>query len=157
MGADLCVNYKTEGWTKQIDEFLAKDNEGVDVYFDCVGGKILNYALTKMNKFGHVALCGAIAGYNDHSALAVNTLPFAITNRLTLRGFIVGDFAAQFAEAIPVLVGAIKQGKLKTDGAYHVEKLSGDNIAKQLAGIPAIWNLLFEGDKPKGKLLIKVN
>lgn len=157
LGADLCVNYKTENWTKQIDEFLAKDNEGVDVYFDCVGGKILSYALTKMNKFGHVALCGAIAGYNDHSALTVGTLPFAITNRLTLRGFIVGDFAAQFAEAIPVLVGAIKSGKLKTDGAYHVEKLSGDSAAKRLEGIPAIWNLLFEGDKPNGKLLIKVD
>ncbi|RCK67189.1 putative NADP-dependent oxidoreductase YfmJ [Candida viswanathii] len=157
LGADLCVNYKTKDWTQQIDKFLAKDNEGVDVYFDCVGGLTLSYALTKMNKFGHVALCGAISGYNDHSALTVSTLPFAITNRLTLRGFIVGDFASQFSEAIPVLAGAIKEGKIKAQGAYHVEKLSGDNVAKRLEGIPAIWNLLFEGDKPNGKLLIKLD
>ncbi|RCK55548.1 hypothetical protein Cantr_03947 [Candida viswanathii] len=156
LGADLGVNYKTKDWQKQIDDYLAKDDEGVDVYFDCVGGEMLSYALTKMNKFGHIALCGCIAAYNDPSALVVTTLFYAITKRLTLKGFIVDDFVAEFGEVLPVLADAIKDGKLKAEGSYHVEELTGHSITQRLEEIPAIWNLLFKGDKPKGKLLTKV-
>ncbi|RCK67192.1 hypothetical protein Cantr_03138 [Candida viswanathii] len=156
LGADLGVNYKNKDWQKQIDDYLAKDDEGVDVYFDCVGGEMLSYSLTKMNRFGHIALCGCIAAYNYPSALAVTTLFYAVTNRLTLKGFIVSDFAAEFGEVLPVLADAIKDGKLKAEGSYHVEELTGDCISQRLEEIPSIWNLLFKGDKPKGKLLTKV-
>ena len=67
----MCVNYKNSEWKQQVSDYLAKDNEGIDVYFDCVGGEILSFILTKMNKFGHVAACGAISGYNDNKAFAV--------------------------------------------------------------------------------------
>lgn len=157
LGADLCVNYKNSEWKQQVSDYLAKDNEGIDVYFDCVGGEILSFILTKMNKFGHVAACGAISGYNDNKAFAVTSWPFIITNSLNVQGFIVGNFAAQFPEAIKILGAAVKEGKIKAQGAYHVEKLSGDEPSKRLADIPRIWNILFEDNKPNGKLLIKVD
>ncbi|KAL6452299.1 hypothetical protein SBY92_001557 [Candida maltosa Xu316] len=155
LGADLCVNYKSETWKQDISDYLG--DEKIDVYFDNVGGEILSHVLTQMNKYGHVAACGAISGYNDHSAFSVSTWPFIITERLTVRGFIVSDFGAKYPETINTLVGAIKGGKLKTDGAYHVEKLTGDDTETRLENIPRIWNLLFEDNKPNGKLLIKLD
>ena len=106
----MCQLQNSE-WKQQVSDYLAKDNEGIDVYFDCVGGEILSFILTKMNKFGHVAACGAISGYNDNKAFAASW-PFIITNSLNVQGFIVGNFA-QPQKLSRFLVLLLKKVKLK--------------------------------------------
>ncbi|KAI5957073.1 hypothetical protein KGF57_003382 [Candida theae] len=157
LGADLCVNYKSDNYQKEIDEFLGDGL--VDYYFDNVGGSILDYALTKMNKFGHVISCGSISTYNskgDGSFSGVKSWGEITVNSLTIKGFIVTDFLPKFAEGAQILGKAVKEGKIKAQGAYHVDTLSGDSPEKKLEGIPQIWNQLFVGEKPNGKLITKV-
>lgn len=62
LGADECINYKTEDMKKKFKEYCKK---GIDVYFDNVGGETLDNALGRMNQFGRITLCGAISGYNS--------------------------------------------------------------------------------------------
>lgn len=157
LGADLCVNYKKDGYQKQIDEFLGDGL--VDYYYDNVGGSILDYALTKMAKYGHVISCGSISTYNskgDNSAPGIKNWGEITVNSLTVKGFIVSDYFAKFEQGTQQLAKAVKEGKIKTEGAYHVDSLTGDSIEKKLEQIPKIWNQLFIGEKPNGKLITKV-
>ncbi|KAG5417641.1 hypothetical protein I9W82_005277 [Candida metapsilosis] len=157
LGADLCVNYKNENYQKQISEFLGDGL--VDYYFDNVGGSILDFALTKMNKFGHVISCGSISTYNsrgESTSAGVKGWGEITVNSLTVKGFIVTDFLAKFGEGAQVLGKAVQEGKIKTEGAYHVDALTGDSPEKKLQQIPKIWNQLFIGEKPNGKLITKV-
>ena len=75
---------------------------------------------------------------------------------MTVKGFIVSDYFAKFEQGTQQLAKAVKEGKIKTEGAYHVDSLTGDSIEKKLEQIPKIWNQLFIGEKPNGKLITKV-
>ena len=154
LGSDLCVNYKNPDYQEQIVKFL--DGEYIDVYFDNVGGDILSFVLTQMAKFGRIAACGAISGYNDPKAARVDGWLHIITECLTVKGFLVGNYKDKYPEAISILTKAIKEKKLDVDDAIHVETLTGDSDSDKFAKVPQIWNQLFTGEKPKGKLLIKV-
>ncbi|CAI5760100.1 unnamed protein product [Candida verbasci] len=154
IGADLCVNYKSENYQKKIDEFL--DNDWVDVYFDNVGGEILSYFLSKMKEFGRIAACGSIAGYNNPDKALVSNWFNVVSSTLTIEGFLVMQYKDKIPEATKILSDAIKSGKIQTEKAYHVEELKGNDEREKFTEIPKIWNLLFDGDKPNGKLLIKV-
>ena len=154
LGADLCVNYKNPDYKEQIIKFL--DGEYIDVYFDNVGGDILSFVLTQMATFGKIAACGAISGYNDPNAARVDNWFHIIAQCLTVEGFLVSNYQDKFSEAIGILSKAIKEKKLDVDDSIHVETLTGDSDEKKLSQIPQIWNQLFTGEKPKGKLLIKV-
>lgn len=153
LGADLCVNYHDPEYKNKISEYVG--DSFVDVYFDNVGGDILSFMLTKMKRFGRVVACGAISGYNDNEAFAVKNWGEIITNSLTVEGFIVWNYRDMFPLAIKTLAGAVKSGKLRTEGSYTVEELQGDDPIERMKQIPQIWRKLFEG-KPSGKLLTKV-
>lgn len=154
LGADICVNYKDPNYQDQIEKFLG--DEFIDTYFDNVGGDILSFVLTKVKKFGNVVACGSIAGYNNREALKVSNWGEITVNSLTVRGFIVTDYQEHFPKAIGILTDAVKAGKIRTDGAYHVENLHGHDLIHRLENIPKIWNKLFEDNKPNGKMITKV-
>lgn len=156
LGADLCVNYKDEDYQDKIVKFL--DGGFIDVYFDNVGGKILSFVLTHMSKFGRVAACGAISGYNNPEAAKVDTWFTIITTCLTVQGFLVFNYKDQFPEAVKILTKALKEKKLNVGkDAINVESLEGADTKEKFAEIPRIWNQLFDGEKPTGKLIIKAD
>lgn len=149
LGADYCANYKEEGWMKKLHQYIGEDF--VDVYFDNVGGEILDFALTHTKRYGHIIACGAIAGYNDNSKFAIKAWPEIIMNRLTVRGFIIFDFASEFPAAIGEISQAVKQGLIKASEGVSLVDVSGD-----WKKVPQTWFKLFTDEKPKGKLITKL-
>lgn len=152
LGADYCANYKAPNWKEDLSKYIGKDF--VDVYFDNVGGDTLSFALGKIKRGGRVIACGAIAGYQDRSKFAVSTWFEIIINRLTVQGFIVGDFAAKFGEAVAEIAGAIKAGKIRITDSVSVVDLTGEENPWEK--VPSTWNKLFTDEKPVGKLVTKV-
>lgn len=151
IGADVCLNYKDAGFSEQLEKVVGDDF--VDAYFDNVGGNILNSILPKIKKGGHVIACGAISGYHDRTQFVISNWGEIITNRLTVRGFIVSDFAARFGEGAQAIVGALQAGKLDTSGSINLVDLSKD--ANPFEKVPATWNTLYTS-KANGKLITKI-
>ena len=112
LGFDATVNYKSE--TLREDLRAACPN-GIDVYFDNVGGSLLDSVLTRMNMHGRVVCCGSVSQYDVEGAPAGSRLVpgLVIVNRLRLEGFIVDDFRDKFAEAEAQLAAWIASGDLK--------------------------------------------
>lgn len=152
LGADYCANYREPGWKKKLSEYIGGDY--VDCYFDNVGGDMLSFALRHVKLFGAVAACGAIAGYNDPSKLAVAGWSEIITNRLRVQGFIVMDFAAKYPQAVSALVAGIKAGHIKVTEGTSVVDLSGES--NPIEKVPETWYSLFTEKKPLGKLVTKI-
>lgn len=152
LGADYCVNYKSETWKDDLSKYIGTDF--VDVYYDNIGGDMLSYALGKIKRGGRVVACGALSGYEDKSKYAVTTWFEIIINRLTVQGFIVGDFAAQFPQAVGEIAGAIKEGKIRVTDAASVIDISGEENPWEK--VPSTWYKLFTEEKPNGKLVTKV-
>jgi len=98
LGADGCINYKT---TENLQEELAKlCPDGVDVYFDNVGGAQLDAALALMNNFGRIIACGAISGYGGAAVTPIYNYMSIIGKRLDYQGFIFLDKLPRAAEAM---------------------------------------------------------
>ncbi|ODV78050.1 NAD(P)-binding protein [Suhomyces tanzawaensis NRRL Y-17324] len=152
LGADVGINYNDADYKEQLDKAIGPDC--TDAYFDNVGGDMLSFLLTKVKKFGRVAACGAIAGYNDKSKLNVTTWTQIITNSLTVQGFVIFNYVQRFPEAIEVILGGISKGTIKVENTYHIEDLSKEE--KPLAKVPEVWSLLFGSNKPNGKLITKI-
>jgi NADPH-dependent curcumin reductase CurA len=111
IGFDAAFNYKTAPVFNQLREAAP---QGIDVYFDNVGGEHLEAALSVLNLHGRVALCGAIAHYNaTEPPPGPRNLGLAISKRLTLRGFLVFDHAARNKDMIPEITGWLREGKLQ--------------------------------------------
>jgi NADPH-dependent curcumin reductase CurA len=144
LGFDAAVDYKA-GDTRRALRAAAPD--GVDVYFDNVGGDVLEACLFNMNTFGRIACCGAVSQYDGaappHGPRGVPGL--IVTKRLTLRGFIVSDFDDQRAQALSELEGWVASGKLKVredviDGlenlpAALIGLLAGENVGKRMVRV----------------------
>lgn len=152
LGADYCANYREADYKEKLAKYIGDDF--VDVYFDNVGGEILDFALSKVKPHGRVIACGAIAGYNDPLKMAVNRWAEIIVNRLTVQGFIVVDYASEFAKAVGEIVAAIKDGRIKSSEGASVVDLSGDETP--LSKVPETWFKLFTEEKPRGKLLTRL-
>lgn len=145
LGADICLNYKSPNFEKE----LVKATEGyVQVYFDNVGGKILDLMLTRMAMHGRVAACGSISSYNSTEATMLENYKDIITMRLQIRGFIVLDYINRFKEVVGIFQKAVKEGKLKLEGGEQV-------VDTPFESIPETWMKLFEGGNT-GKLVTKV-
>jgi hypothetical protein len=143
LGFDACIDYKTEDVSARLGELCPK---GVDVYFDNVGGDILDAALARLAFHGRVVLCGAISQYNEAEAPAgpkhyLNLL----LRRGRMEGFIVSDFAPRFAEAAQALAGWVAEGKLK----------DRVDVQKGLENAPATLRRLFRGENT-GKQLLQI-
>lgn len=151
LGADVCVNYRDADYKEKLHEAIGE--EFVDVYFDNVGGEILDFALSHVKRHGRVIACGAIAGYNDSSKFAVHKWSEIITNRITVQGFIVMDFVAEYGNAVQDILGAVKNGSLSADGYSLIDLSEKEN---PLAQVPSTWNKLFTEEKPRGKLITRI-
>lgn len=149
LGADYCANYRDPDYKKKLSEYIGPDF--VDIYFDNVGGEILDFALKHTKKFGRIVACGAIAGYNDVSKLIVRAWPEIIINRLNVQGFICFDFAAEFPTAIAEIGDAVKKGLVKSS-----EGVSTVDVAGDWEKVPETWFKLFTDEKPLGKLVTKL-
>lgn len=145
LGFDEVVNYKT---TENIREDLkAVCPDGIDVYFDNVGGEISDAALSLLNFQARVALCGQIAHYNaTEIEKGPRILPYLLTRSVLLKGYIVSDYAEQFQEGARQLGEWLREGKIK----YKETVIDG------LENAPDAFLGLFRGDN-LGKMLVKVS
>jgi NADPH-dependent curcumin reductase CurA len=144
LGFDEAINYKTtKDMTAAIKE--AAPN-GVDIYFDNVGGPISDAVLLNINQFARIIVCGAISVYNNTELpKSISVQPFLVRNSALMQGFIVFNYAEKYPEAIKQLSQWLAEGKL----TYSETIVGGfDNI-------PQAFLDLFEG-KNSGKLLVKI-
>lgn len=142
-GLDAAIDYKSEDLLQRLREEFP---DGISLFFDNVGGPILNDALLRMAWFGRVVLCGGISGYNaEELPPGPSNYMQIVIRRLTVRGFILIDYLAQAREAIGDISGWIAEGKLT-----HAE-----DIQQGFENAPKTLLRLFEG-KNLGKQLLKV-
>ena len=139
LGFDACVDYKSE----KISESLKKlCPEGVDVYFDNVGGPTLDTLLRHMNLFSRIVVCGLISEYNATEPYGLKNIRALLVNRIRMQGMIVFDWKERYGEALEALAGHFGQGRLKyresvVEGldnapAGLIALLKGQNFGKQL-------------------------
>ncbi|TVZ10028.1 hypothetical protein JM80_2563 [Cellulophaga sp. RHA_52] len=143
-GFDAGINYNTtENMTAAIAE--AAPN-GVDVYFDNVGGPISDAVLFNINKFARIIICGAISVYNNTELpKSISVQPFLVKNSALMQGFIVSNYADKFPEAMKELSTWLAQDKL----TYT------ETIVEGFENIPTAFIDLFDG-KNKGKMIVKI-
>lgn len=112
LGFDEAINYKTQN----VPEALAKAcPNGIDVYFDNVGGDILDACLKLMNLFGRIPTCGLISQYNATEPVAgPYNYNLILMHRLKIQGFIILDYMDRYPEAINALMGWMQEGKLRS-------------------------------------------
>jgi NADPH-dependent curcumin reductase len=143
LGFDAAINYKTDDVAKRLSETCPK---GIDVFFDNVGGEILNSALGRLALRGRVVLCGAISQYESfENAYGPPNYINLISRRARMEGFIILDYAQRYPEAIGALAGLVAEGKLKHK----------TTVVEGLDNAPDALRRLFSGDH-EGKLLVKV-
>jgi len=144
LGFDAAINYKTEDVSEALRVAAPK---GVDVYFENVGGKILDAVLGQCNNFSRVSICGLISGYNA-SAPIPGPYNFAqiLMHRIKVQGFIVIDYAARMGEALQHVEQWVLEGKLKYKS----------DIAEGLETAPTTLKKLFNGTND-GKLMVHVS
>lgn len=143
LGFDACIDYREKGLFGRSREACP---DGIDIYFDNVGGVILETALFQMNMKGRVVCCGAVSQYNETSPAGPRNLPgMVVVKRLRMEGFIVMDFHEDDAKAQSDLERWVAGGEIKAvedifDGlerapAALVGLLSGDNRGKRLVRV----------------------
>ncbi len=148
LGFDACIDHRSPDMAERLKDACP---DGIDVYFENVGGAVLRAVIPLLKPFARVPVCGLIAHYND-TALppGPDHLPalmrLVLSNRLTLRGFIVSDFAEQQPEFLREVSRWIREGRLKyrEDVVEGFEKapeafigmLRGENFGKLLVRIP---------------------
>jgi len=144
LGFDACIDYRTEN---VVDALCKACPNGIDVYFDNVGGDILDAALQTMNDFGRIVACGMISRYNDAElAPGPRHIANVVTRRLRMQGFIVMDYLGRLMEAAMQLGAWAAEGKLQN----RVHVVDGFHNA------PTAVNMLFAGQN-MGKLVVKVS
>ena len=144
LGFDVAINYKTaQDLGKAVYKACPK---GVDVYFDNVGGEILDVALRQLNQGARIPLCGAISQYNATEPVPgpYNYLSLLV-NRARMEGFIVFDFRRRYPEALQQLGQWVSEGKI--EGRY--------DIVQGLENAPQALLKLFDGSNT-GKLIVQV-
>ncbi|MBW2523199.1 MAG: NADP-dependent oxidoreductase [Deltaproteobacteria bacterium] len=143
LGFDGAINYRTEPVKDRIRDLCP---EGVNVYFDNVGGPILDDALLCLARGARVVICGAISQYNDldHPRGPQNYLSL-LTHRARMEGFIIVDYQQRYPEAFMEMAGWFAAGKL-----HHRQ-----TVVQGIETFPETFQRLFSGDK-LGKLVIQV-
>jgi NADPH-dependent curcumin reductase CurA len=144
LGFEAAIDYKLEDVSARVAQLCP---QGVDVYFDNVGGEILDIALAALAQGARVVLCGGISRYNQTGPIPGPANYFNLVyRRARMEGFIVLDYMAQFSEAIEVLSGYIRSGELR----HRETVLQGFNQLPQ-----ALMNLFSGGNM--GKQLVQVD
>lgn len=143
LGLDAAIDYRSE---RDLGAAMSRAlPDGIDVYFDNVGGEMLNAALARLRPKGRVALCGRISQTAAESLYGITNLGELIGKRARIEGFIVTDFASEFSNARAWLSGEVKAGRLK----QRIHVLDG------LGDAPRGLAMLFRSENT-GKLVVKV-
>jgi hypothetical protein len=143
LGFDACVNYKSEDVGKALRAACPK---GIDVYFDNVGGEILDAVLLQLARGARIALCGAISSYTlREPPPGPRNLMQLVIKHGRMEGFLVLDYAARFPEAIAAMSKWAAEGKLR----------SRVDVVKGIENTPQAFGRLFTGGNI-GKLLVQV-
>jgi len=143
LGFDAAIDYKSENIHSALKEHCPK---GIDVYFDNVGGEILDAALARIRMHARIVICGAISQYNNTTAIkGPSNYLSLLVNRGTMQGMVVLDYANKYSEAAMQMGQWMMQGKLK----------SREDIYEGIENFYPTFQRLFSGDK-KGKLVLKV-
>jgi NADPH-dependent curcumin reductase CurA len=112
LGADACIDYRGQDVDAELARALGDDG-GVDVYFDNVGGEILDIALMHLARDSRIVLCGAISQYNETGAWQGPANYWQIlVKRARMQGFLVFDFAKRFPEGRDALLGWLREGRI---------------------------------------------
>jgi NADPH-dependent curcumin reductase CurA len=143
LGFDAAVDYKNEDVRKALARHCPK---GIDVYFDNVGGEILETALSLLARRARVIICGAISQYNSTTGMAgPRNYMSLLVNHALMEGFVVFDYADRYPEGMKALAGWTIEGKLK----------AREDVVDGLDTFPETLLKLFRGEN-FGKLVIKV-
>jgi NADPH-dependent curcumin reductase CurA len=142
LGFDACINYRTEDVATRLRELCP---DGIDVFFDNVGGEILDAVLDQIALRARIVLCGAISEYTRSEPRGIKNYFKLVTQRGRMEGFIILDYVDRFLEAIAALLPWVAEGRIK----YAVEVVDGLDRA------PETLNRLFTGEH-SGKLVIRV-
>jgi NADPH-dependent curcumin reductase len=142
LGFDAAIDYKSDDVKKALRQHCPK---GVDVYFDNVGGDILDMVLTQLARNARIVICGAISQYNATTVKGPANYLSLLVNRASMRGMVVFDYAARYPEGMRAIAGWIAAGRLKTR----------EQIVAGLETFPDTLLKLFKGENV-GKLVLKV-
>ncbi|MAC80706.1 MAG: NADP-dependent oxidoreductase [Rhodobacteraceae bacterium] len=143
LGFDACLDYREQGLNARLK---AACPDGVDVYFDNVGGTVLETALFHMNTHGRVVCCGAVSQYDNAAPVGPRNLPgLVVVKRLRMEGFIVMDHARDDPKALRALKGWVESGQVKVT----------EDIVEGLDHAPAALIGLLAGDN-RGKRMVRV-
>jgi NADPH-dependent curcumin reductase CurA len=142
-GFDACIDYKAGDVKAALKKACPK---GVDIYFDNVGGDILDAVLTRINRKARIIICGAISQYNNTTPVKgpANYLSLLV-NRARMEGIVVFDYAERFPVAVAELAGYLKDGRMK----------SREDVVTGLDTFPEALLKLFNGEN-FGKLVLQV-
>jgi len=144
LGFDIALNYKKENFATQLKQACSN---GVDVYFDNVGGNMTDQVLELINKHARIVICGQISMYNlDKPEIGPRPFWKLLTKSALAKGFIIFDYHTRFPEGLQKLTTWVKEGKIK----YH------ENIINGLENAPKAFLGLFKGENI-GKQLVKIS
>lgn len=146
LGFDAAINYKKEEIRAALKEACPN---GIDVYFENVGGKISDAIYPRLNNFARIPVCGAISAYNNEVAdIGPRVQTYLIKTSSLMQGFTVGNYSSRFGEGAKALAGWLKEGKLKyeetiTEGFEHtidafLDLFKGANLGKSLVKVSDI-------------------
>ena len=143
LGFDACIDYKNSDVKAGLKEHCPK---GVDIYFDNVGGDILDTVLTRITRGARIVICGAISQYNNTTPVKgpANYLSLLV-NRARMEGIVVFDYADRYHLGVAELAGYLKDGKMK----------SREDVVEGLDTFPETLLKLFNGEN-FGKLVLQV-
>ena len=140
---DACVDYKGGVVRDGLKEHCPK---GVDIYFDNVGGEILDAVLTRINRNARIVICGAISQYNNTTPVkGPSNYLSLLVNRARMQGMVVFDYADRFGIAVREIAQWMKEGKF----------ISREDVVEGIENFPDALNKLFSGEN-FGKLVLKV-
>ena len=143
LGFDACIDYKNDNVYKALKSVAPK---GIDVYFDNVGGEILEIALYQIRKNARIVICGAISQYNSlESITGPKNYLSLLVNSASMQGFVVFDYADRYQEGAMEIAKLIMAGKVKSE----------ETIVEGIDNFYTAFQKLFSGEK-RGKLLLKV-
>ena len=143
LGFDEVIDYKNDNIYSALKKYCP---EGIDVYFDNVGGEILDAALAKLRMNARIVICGAISQYNNTSRTkGPSNYLSLLVNRATMSGMVVFDYKNDYPMAINQISEWFNQGKLK----------SNESIFEGIDNFYEIFLKLFNGNK-RGKLILKI-
>jgi NADPH-dependent curcumin reductase CurA len=139
---DATVDYKAGGTAKALRQQCP---DGIDVYFDNVGGEVLEAALTHLARHARIVICGAISQYNDGAMIGPRNYMNLLVSRARMEGFVVFDYRKRYAEALSAIAGWLSDGKL----------VSHEHVVPGFETFPETLLMLYRGENT-GKLVLGV-